>query len=409
MLFRFYILIEDSTLLYKHVVFEEENIQSKAAKRCFPSDRCLGWIPSRSPHTWSSQPPTRSLRLPFLSCTLLAPSVTDHELYCDIKKERTTIIMDFDDLLIAKLHTPSRNHTPTPPPQPTTETSTPPDPSSAPSLPRPTATPKDGESYYIKPIPSGLRGATLADLMTLCHTHTLTHGYDVVKKAGVKPTCQRGGRKTIIPGGVYYKWHITCVLGGKPKNTRHLTEDQRRRDKASLKMGCPSRVWAWAVDREHPEGEWEIRWGDTDPALHNHPPVDVRTLPNHRRRAREAEGVQEAIRKIAEQGMGRREGLLRLRELFPEGLFSEKDVANELQKYKGLLKQQRAAHDHQDGEQEEMEGVEEEEADRQSQGQLQSQTTREQQHLQQQRVQHQQPPPQQQHHNMFVQGVSAYW
>ncbi|KAH0121619.1 hypothetical protein KCU60_g81, partial [Aureobasidium melanogenum] len=62
--------------------------------------------------------------------------------------------MDFDDQLIAKLHAPSRSHTPTPPPQPPTETSTTPDPSTLPSYPRPTATPKDSESYYIKPIPS---------------------------------------------------------------------------------------------------------------------------------------------------------------------------------------------------------------------------------------------------------------
>lgn len=311
--------------------------------------------------------------------------------------------MDFDDLLIAKLHAPEKPQTPTPPPQPSEPTTTLPDPSNQPSYPRSTTTPKDNESYYIKPIPSGLRGATLSDLMKLCHTHTLQHGFDVVKKAGVKPTTQKGGRKTIIPGAVYYKWHITCVLGGKPKNTRHLTEEQRRRDKSSLKMGCPSRVWAWAVDREKPEGAWEIRWGDTDPALHNHPPVDVRTLPNHRRRAREAEGVQEAIREIAEKGLGRKEGLQRLRELFPEGLFSEKDVANELQKWKGLRKQQRVDGEQevQEVEQEEMEGVEEDEAGAQLQGQLQSQTRQEQQRVQQQ--------PSQQHENMFAAGVPAYW
>ncbi|KAK5999388.1 hypothetical protein QM012_005513 [Aureobasidium pullulans] len=317
--------------------------------------------------------------------------------------------MDFDDQLIAKLHMPERKHTPTPPPQPPT-TETTPDPSSAPSFPRTLSTPKDGESYYIKPIPSGLRGATLSSLMTLCHTHTLHHGFDVVKKAGVKPTTQKGGRKTIVPGGVYYKWHITCVLGGKPKNTRHLTEDQRRRDKASLKMGCPSRVWAWAVDKDNPEGEWEIRWGDTDPALHNHPPVDVRTLPNHRRRAREAEGVQEAIRGIAEKGLGRKEGLLKLREMFPEGLFSEKDIANELQKYKQQIKHQKLAQGEEEveeEEQEDMEGVVEDQPERQLQGQLQSQTRPDQQLLQQ-RVQ--QPPQQpQQPQNMFAQGVPAYW
>ncbi|THV66211.1 hypothetical protein D6D28_08530 [Aureobasidium pullulans] len=243
--------------------------------------------------------------------------------------------MDFDDQLIAQLNAPEhRTPTPPPPPQDATTTSTPPtNPTTTPSLPRPTMTAKDGESYYIKPIPSGLRAPSLSDLMQLCHTHTLHHGFDVVKKAGVKPTSSKNGKKTIIPNAAYYKWHITCVLGGKPKNTRHLTEEQRRRDKGSLKMGCPSRVWAWAVERGEPDGAWEIRWGDMDPALHNHPPVDVRTLPNHRRRAREVDGVAEAIKQIAASGVGRKEGLQKLRSLYPDGLFSEKDVANELQKH----------------------------------------------------------------------------
>ncbi|THZ68554.1 hypothetical protein D6C85_07416 [Aureobasidium pullulans] len=243
--------------------------------------------------------------------------------------------MDFDDQLIAQLNAPEhRTPTPPPPPQDATTTSTPPtNPTTTPSLPRPTMTAKDGESYYIKPIPSGLRAPSLSSLMQLCHTHTLHHGFDVVKKAGVKPTSSKNGKKTIIPNAAYYKWHITCVLGGKPKNTRHLTEEQRRRDKGSLKMGCPSRVWAWAVERGEPDGAWEIRWGDMDPALHNHPPVDVRTLPNHRRRAREVDGVAEAIKQIAASGVGRKEGLQKLRSLYPDGLFSEKDVANELQKH----------------------------------------------------------------------------
>ncbi|CAD0111550.1 unnamed protein product [Aureobasidium uvarum] len=67
--------------------------------------------------------------------------------------------MDFDDELITKLHAPKqRTPTPTPPLPtalpPTTSIS---DPTATPSFPRPAATPKDGESYYIKPIPSGLQ------------------------------------------------------------------------------------------------------------------------------------------------------------------------------------------------------------------------------------------------------------
>ncbi|KAI4854564.1 hypothetical protein E4T44_00088 [Aureobasidium sp. EXF-8845] len=356
--------------------------------------------------------------------------------------------MDFDDELIAKLHAPERRRTPTPSTEvPPTTTSTP-DSSILPSVPRPSTTTKDNnnsESYYIKPIPSGLRGTSLTHLLTLCHTHTLAHGFDVVKKAGVKPTLQKGGRKTILPNASYYKWHIACVLGGKPKNTRHLTDEQRRRDKGSLKQGCSSRVWAWAVDRENPEtSAWEIRWGDTDPALHNHPPVDVRTLPNHRRRAREGQGVKEAIQECARRGLKRKEALGRLRELFPEGLFSDKDVANELQKYKGLrgeVGQEGNGETERQGQEEEMEDVEDveddgDETERQLQVQLQAQTGMvqqgrlQQQHMQQmqqstptqmlqQPTQQMQQPQeqqiqtsqqqQQQHQQMFAPGVPAYW
>jgi hypothetical protein len=347
--------------------------------------------------------------------------------------------MDFDDELIAKLHLPERRRTPTPPiePPPTitlTSTSNP-NHSTTTTLPRPSPTTKDSnnsESYYIKPIPSGLRGTSLTHLLTLCHTHTLAHGFDVVKKAGVKPTLQKGGRKTILPNASYYKWHIACVLGGKPKNTRHLTDEQRRRDKGSLKQGCSSRVWAWAVDRENPEtSAWEIRWGDTDPALHNHPPVDVRTLPNHRRRAREGEGVKEAIQECARRGLKRKEALGRLRKLFPEGLFSDKDVANELQKYKGLrgeVEQDENGEGGQEGQEEEMEdvGEEEDETARQLQVQLQAQTGMVQQQQMQQSTQMLQQPTQQmqqpqqqqiqqsqqqhqQHQHMFAPSVPAYW
>jgi hypothetical protein len=383
--------------------------------------------------------PTLGLYTALSIPTLFQLTLALYSYICRDTYERRVTGMDFDDELIAKLHAPETPRLPTPPTEPAPTTTSTPDTSILPSLPRPVATTKDSntnsETFYIKPIPSGLRGTSLTHLLTLCHTHTLTHGFDVVKKAGVKPTLQKGGRKTILPNAAYYKWHIACVLGGKPKNTRHLTDEQRRRDKGSLKQGCSSRVWAWAVDRENPEtSAWEIRWGDTDPALHNHPPVDVRTLPNHRRRAREGEGVKEAIQECARRGLKRKEALARLRELFPEGLFSDKDVANELQKYKGLrgeVGQEGDGQGGQQGQEEEMEdvGEEEDETERQLQVQLQAQTGMVQQgRLQQQQMQQstqilqqptqqmQQPQQQQmqqsqqqQHQHMFAPGVPAYW
>jgi hypothetical protein len=157
-------------------------------------------------------------------------------------------------------------------------------------------------------------------------------------------------------------------------------------------------------------------------------------LPNHRRRAREGEGVKEAIQECARRGLKRKEALARLRELFPEGLFSDKDVANELQKYKGLrgeVGQEGDGQGGQQGQEEEMEdvGEEEDETERQLQVQLQAQTGMVQQgRLQQQQMQQstqilqqptqqmQQPQQQQmqqsqqqQHQHMFAPGVPAYW
>ncbi|THY13445.1 hypothetical protein D6D00_10149 [Aureobasidium pullulans] len=220
--------------------------------------------------------------------------------------------MDFDDQLIAQLNAPEhRTPTPPPPQDATTISTPPPNPTTTPSLPRPTMTAKDGESYYIKPIPSGLRAPSLSSLMQLCHTHTLHHGFDVVKKAGVKPTSSKNGKKTIVPNA------------------------------------------------------------------------------------------------------------------------AEKDVANELQKYKLQLKQQKAAEEEEqggggegdEGQEENMEDVDE--AEMQLQQQLQAQTQRDHQHqlqqLQQQpqmqlpQMQHQsqmQQQPQhqhQQHQHIFTPGVSGYW
>lgn len=182
-------------------------------------------------------------------------------------------------------------------------------------------------------------------------------------------------------------------------------------------------MWAWAVDRENPDGsEWEVRWGDTDPALHNHPPVDVRTLPNHRRRAREAVGVKEAIGECAKRGMKRKEALAKLREMFPEGLFSDKDVANELQKYRvsGVVEvQDLDVQEVEGGQEEEETAVGEDvgdETERELQVQLQAQTKLVQGNQQHQLLQQQmqQPAqmlqqPLQQNQHLFAPGVPAYW
>ena len=153
-------------------------------------------------------------------------------------------------------------------------------------------------------------------------------------------------------------------------------------------------------------------------------------LPNHRRRAREQSGVKEAIEGIARQGLKRKEALQRLRELFPEGLFSDKDVANELQKYRlqGVEQEQVGGGEEMEDGGEEMDGAEGE-VEAQLQVQLQNQTglgQQDQQILQQQMGQstqafqqtnqlHQQPQQMQsqqqnqQHQHIFAPGVPAYW
>jgi hypothetical protein len=177
-------------------------------------------------------------------------------------------------------------------------------------------------------------------------------------------------------------------------------------------------------------------------------------LPNHRRRAREADGVPEAIRECARLGLKRKEALGRLRELFPEGLFSDKDVANELQKYRGLRGGESEVAEEQGEQEEEMEdvGEVEDENERELQVQLQAQNgqvqqdhqhqqmqqpmllQRPQQQMQQptqlqplpqqptqvqqpqqlhqqsqQHQQHQQSQQLQQHQHIFTPGVPAYW
>ena len=157
--------------------------------------------------------------------------------------------------------------------------------------------------------------------------------------------------------------------------------------------------------------------------------------------------MQVAIRECAERGMKRKEALLRLRALFPEGLFSDKDVANELQKFRvsGGVEGQDGEGGVQevDGAQEEevMEDVgdaegEGDEVEAQLQVQLQNQTRLVQgdqhhQQLLQQQQQMQQPTqmlqqsqqihqqalqqnqqtlqPTQQHQHLFAPGVPAYW
>lgn len=167
----------------------KEAIKSEAAKRCFPRDKSLG--SAQGLPTITSN--TRASRLPFSNHR---PSIVAYP-----SRKEPKASMDFDDQLIAQLNAPEhRTPTPPPPPQDATTTSTPPtNPTTTPSLPRPTMTAKDGESYYIKPIPSGLRAPSLSDLMQLCHTHTLHHGFDVVKKPASNPPRPKMGKRQSSP------------------------------------------------------------------------------------------------------------------------------------------------------------------------------------------------------------------
>ena len=124
---------------------------------------------------------------------------------------------------------------------------------------------------------------------------------------------------------------------------------------------------------------------------------------------------------IAQQGLGRKEALQKLRELIPGGLFTEKDIANELQKYKQILKDEAAAQQLEDGgemEHDEAGELEEHQVTVQmqhQQEQVQAAQLQQEQLRQQQQMQGQQMQGGHQHqhqHHVFQPGVDggvAYW
>ncbi|KAJ9620588.1 hypothetical protein H2203_007794 [Taxawa tesnikishii (nom. ined.)] len=194
--------------------------------------------------------------------------------------------------------------------------------------------------YTIPAIPQGLTAPSLEELMILVHAHTRACGFDVVKKGEKKPYTSRRDKETgkkvtkAIPGSKMYKLELWCSFGGTPANTRHLAADQRKRNRPSMKLKCPSRVMAWSVrGKADPDGPWMIKHSElSKPDLHNHPPVDPIELPNHRRRARQEEGIHATIQTLVRDKTSRPEAVQKLYEQFADGLFTERDVNNEIQK-----------------------------------------------------------------------------
>ncbi|ETP24682.1 hypothetical protein F441_02361 [Phytophthora nicotianae CJ01A1] len=52
---------------------------------------------------------------------------------------------------------------------------------------------------------------------------------------------------------------FACDRSGKPKNTRHLREEDRVRTmRGSKRIGCPMRIKIVAVDENNTEGPWKL-------------------------------------------------------------------------------------------------------------------------------------------------------
>jgi len=109
------------------------------------------------------------------------------------------------------------------------------------------------------------------------HAWTFAHGFNLSKR-----------RKSTLPDNRVWSRSFVCDRAGAPMNTRKLTDSDRVRPMAgSKRCGCEMRLTLRAVDKNDPEGSWEIVHSTQDVSwMHNHPPSkDIRIHAAHRQRA----------------------------------------------------------------------------------------------------------------------------
>ncbi|GMF48555.1 unnamed protein product [Phytophthora fragariaefolia] len=109
------------------------------------------------------------------------------------------------------------------------------------------------------------------------HRRIREHGFNVSR---------RRVRYTEGPDRQLWARNYECDRAGAPKNTQHLTEDNRKRGMRGSKCSaCPMRIGIRAVSKADTSGPWKVPL-TTRSSHHNHlPSRDVRVQAQHRRRA----------------------------------------------------------------------------------------------------------------------------
>lgn len=151
-------------------------------------------------------------------------------------------------------------------------------PPSVEQLSEPSSVPVEQPSTFVEhtiPPPPEQEYESRQTALEAIHSFTKEHGYEVVLR---KPKKNKNGQ--------IFKYNLECKRHGKLSNTRKLeTEDRRRVNRSSIRIGCPMRIIFGASIRDEPEGPWNVQYTGRE-SVHNHAPDDVLALPGHRKRSR---------------------------------------------------------------------------------------------------------------------------
>lgn len=111
-----------------------------------------------------------------------------------------------------------------------------------------------------------------------------THLQEVAEREGYKLVL---GKNTYNKENKVHKYWFRCKRHGTITNGRKLTEEtRRRRQRPTVKTGCPMRIIIASVDPNEPDGQWEAR---PSIELHNHPRDDPNILPGRRQTDRDGD------------------------------------------------------------------------------------------------------------------------
>ena len=176
-------------------------------------------------------------------------------------------------------------------------------------------TPPEG-MFYLPPPPARTHPSYEVCLKVM-HDWNKAHGYDVSKQ---KPMKNKNGDN--------YKFLYRCTRHGRRDNNHKITEETRKRKRASKKTGCPMGLYIRAVEPQNAGGKWRISYQRERRSLfHNHEGLDPEDLTGHRRRNR-TEEMKEMIKQTRAAGMDAMQALAYIKEKIPGALITKQDVLN---------------------------------------------------------------------------------